>query len=210
MGSRAVFFLTAYLRSPLLTQDHVHCRLRCQSRPLKCTDDTKYLGIVFCSTAMDISKEHSVEVVKIQEGTACLRWRGIWGISTLAIYSAWVDSLLTYGSQVVVVTTLRQLERVQILWLSGNRCWLTDITTALQRLNYPIHATLEELYDTDFVTMLSSRCGRPRFVDDPTTSLLVQVFSRSVPVSPRHSYYGTPYCDDPGFDLNSSVDREFQ
>ncbi|KAK0436649.1 uncharacterized protein EV420DRAFT_1590184 [Desarmillaria tabescens] len=184
MGSRAVFFLTAYLRSPLLTQDHVHCRLRCQSRPLKCTDDTKYLGIVFCSTAMDISKEHSVEVVKIQEGTACLRWRGIWGISTLAIYSAWVDSLLTYGSQVVVVTTLRQLERTSL--------------PALQRLNYPIHATLEELYDTDFVTMLSSRCGK------------TEVFSRSVPVSPRHSYYGTPYCDDPGFDLNSSVDREFQ
>ncbi len=94
-----------------------------QGRSLEWTDDTKYLGVVFCSTAMDIFKEHSLQVAKkalrvCNVTLAMERFLGdIHPRAGLAIYSARVDSLLTYGSQVVVITvdrTLRQLEKVQI------------------------------------------------------------------------------------------------
>ncbi|KAK0460838.1 hypothetical protein IW261DRAFT_1349287 [Armillaria novae-zelandiae] len=94
-----------------------------QGRTLEWTDDAKYLGILFRTMAVDIFKEHSLEVAKkalrICNVTLAMgRFLGdIHPRAGLAIYSARADSLLTYGSQVVVITadrTLRQLERVQI------------------------------------------------------------------------------------------------
>ncbi|KAK0472306.1 hypothetical protein EDD18DRAFT_1008552, partial [Armillaria luteobubalina] len=94
-----------------------------QGRALEWSMETKYLGIVFCSTAMDIFKEHSLQLAKkalhiCNVTLAMEQFLGdIHPRAGLAIYSARVDSLLTYGAQIVVVTvdrTLRQLERVQI------------------------------------------------------------------------------------------------
>ncbi|KAK0506718.1 hypothetical protein EDD18DRAFT_1059251, partial [Armillaria luteobubalina] len=94
-----------------------------QGRTLEWSTDTKYLGIVFCSTAMDIFREHSLQVARkalrvCNVTLAMERFLGdIHPRAGLAIYSARVDSLLTYGSQVIVVTvdrTLRLLEKVQI------------------------------------------------------------------------------------------------
>ncbi|PBK84598.1 hypothetical protein ARMGADRAFT_861930, partial [Armillaria gallica] len=97
-----------------------------QGRALEWTDDTHFLGVVFCSMAMDIFHDHSIQLTKkalrvcnVTFAMECFL-SDIHPRAGLSIYSARVDSILTYGAQIVVITadsTLRHLEKVQISFL---------------------------------------------------------------------------------------------
>ncbi|PBK92358.1 hypothetical protein ARMGADRAFT_1031224 [Armillaria gallica] len=74
------------------------------------TDDMRFLGVVFCSTAMDIFCSHSIQLAKkalhICNVTCAMeRFLGdIHPCTGLSIYGAHLDLILTYGAQIVIVT----------------------------------------------------------------------------------------------------------
>ncbi len=111
-----------------------------QGRALKWTDDTHFLGVVFCSMAMDIFHDHSIQLTKKALHVCNVTFvmecflGDIHPHAGLSIYSTHVDSILTYGTQIVVImadSMLRHLKKVQTTFLHCllhvHKCSMTAI-----------------------------------------------------------------------------------